>query len=225
MNKFVELSPEFNFHANWHVSSSLVTFVFDSIYLCTLMRAFFISTGMSGISIACNWTLSDPFRELGSWFVELWVAGVGEVSMFLLTLLVAAIIIPMIRSTLTNSKAKHVLDFLNLKQEVVFCLSLEAIYPIFSSGNTPCSIKSLLCEVAGHGRIKIWSTIINNHPGIDIYVYDPHQVSRNILPCNKLRDCCHTLWRYPYGRKVHHERSGDRAGGRVWVSSLLSRER
>ena len=170
MNKFVELSPELNFHANWHVSSSLVTFVFDSIYLCTLMSAFFISTGMSCISIACNWTLSDPFRELGSWFVELWVAGVGEVFMFLLTLLVAAIIIPMIRSTLTNSKAKHVLDFLNLKQEAVFCLSLEAIYSIFSSGNTPCSIKSLLCEVAGHGRIKIWSTIINNHPGISRYM-------------------------------------------------------
>lgn len=154
MNKFVELSPELNFHANWH-ASSLVTFVFDSIYLCSLMSAFFTSTGMSFISIACNWTLSDSFRELGSWFVELWVAGVGEVSMFLLTLLVAAIIIPVIRSTLTNSKAKHVLGFLNLKREGVFCLSLEAIHPIFSSGNTPCSIKSLLCEVAGHGRIKI----------------------------------------------------------------------
>lgn len=83
MNKFVELSLELNFHANWHLSL-LVKFAFDSIYLCTLMSAFWISSGMLRISIACSRTIPDPFRELG-WIVEFWVAGVGEVSMFFST--------------------------------------------------------------------------------------------------------------------------------------------
>ena len=127
MNKFVELSLELNFHANWHLSL-LVKFVFDSIYLCTLMSAFWISFGMLPISIACNRTLSDPFRELG-WLVEFWVAGVGEVSMFFLRLLEAEIITPMIRNTLTSNNANHFCGFLNLKRDGDFCLSMEPMYP------------------------------------------------------------------------------------------------
>jgi len=122
------------------------------------MSAVLISSGMLCISIACNRTLSDPFRELG-WLVELRIGGNGELSMFFLTLLEAAIIMPMIRSTLTNNNAKHVLGFRNLKREGVFCLSIEPIYPIVSSVNTPySSIKNLLSEIAGHSRIIICFT-------------------------------------------------------------------
>ena len=154
MNKFVELSPELNFHANWHLLF-VVKFVFDSIYLCTLMSAILISSGMY-ISIACNRTLSDPFGALG-WLVELRVC---EVSMFFLTLLEAAIMMPMIRSTLTSSNAKHVVGFRNLKREGVFCSSIEPIYPIVSVVNTTVynSMKSLLSAIAGYCRIIIWFT-------------------------------------------------------------------
>ena len=160
MNKFVELSLELNFHANWHLSL-LVKFAFDSIYLCILMSAFWISFGMLPISIACNRTLSDPFRELG-WLVEFWVAGVGEVSMFFLRLLEAAIIMPMIRNTLTSNNANHFCGFLNFKRDGDFCLSRR--WSPCIQQYTPCSGKSLLCEIAGHSRIIIESIRFSQGP-------------------------------------------------------------
>jgi len=117
------------------------------------MSAILISSGMLFISIASKRTLSDPFGALG-WLVEL---RVGEVSMFFLTLLEAAIIMPMIRSTLTSSSAKHVVGFRNLKREGVFCSAIEPIHPIVSFVNTTVynSMKSLLSGIAGYCRIII----------------------------------------------------------------------
>lgn len=162
MNKLVELSLESNFHANWHLPF-LFTNVFDSIYLCTLISAVWISAGMLCISTDCNRMFSDPFRKLGTCVVELflsWVAGVGDVLTWSRTLLEAETIIPIIRRVFTNNSVKHVLAFLQLKREGVLCWSIEAIYPIFASVDWLFNIEGLLwncCSLACH----IINTIIH----------------------------------------------------------------
>lgn len=164
MNKFVELSLELNFHANWHLPL-LFTIVFDSIYLCTLMSAFWISSEMLCISTDCNWMLSDPFPGLGTCVVELFllsVAGVGEVLMWSRTVLEAATIIPTIRAAFTNNSVKHVLAFLKFKREEVFCLSVGPIYPIFASVSRLFRITDLLWNCCLSNYHSTWSSMAHN---------------------------------------------------------------
>lgn len=145
MNKFVELSLELNFHANWHLAL-LFTIIFDSIYLCTFISAFWISSGMLCISTDCNRMFSDLFIAFGSVVVELfllWVVGVGDVLAWWRTVLEAATMIPIINTAFTNKSVRHVLAFLKWIREDV-CISVESPVNSTFQYNSPRLVIDLL---------------------------------------------------------------------------------
>lgn len=151
MNKFVELPLELNFHANWHLAL-LFTIIFDSIYRCTFISAFWISSGMLCISTDCSRMFSDLFIQFESVVVEaflFWVVGVGDVLAWLRTVLEAATMIPIINTAFTNKSVRHVLAFLKLWREDV-CISVQ------SPSQQTLSIiglSSIYCSSTNHSMI------------------------------------------------------------------------